>query len=147
MSLPVGPDLENVLASCLETVREVLLPEARSDWARYSGSLCVASLEYAIGMIGEDRNASRRAGLAEAVAALRESVEALGDPRLDAALALESPFEQASALLVAAQDIGGEAGETIRAGLHPVLLGQLDQEFGAAMPLFAAFARNMVGQQ
>jgi hypothetical protein len=145
MTLPVSPDVETVLQSCAETLRDVLLPEIESAWGRYSGELCVASLEYAIGLLQADRNAPRRAALSRAIAELRPVVEASGSAAMLGALAEESPYAAASGLLVASQNEEGEHSERIRAALHPVLHGQLDEEMSAAMPLFIAFARNMAG--
>jgi hypothetical protein len=145
MTLPVNPDVETVLRSCAETLRGVLLPEIESDWGRYSGELCVASLEYAIGLLAGDRNAPRREELARALAGLRSAVEASGSAEMSAALSESSPFEAASKLLVAGQNEPGDTSDRIREQLHPLLYAQLDDEMAAAMPLFIAFAKNMAG--
>jgi hypothetical protein len=151
MTLPIQPDIETVLESCAHTLREVLLPEIESEWGRYSGDLCVASLEYALGLLKGDRNAGRREELAAAIENLRPEITAadLEEPSIEewnAALRAPSPFVAASALLVAAQNHPGPLADRVRAGLHPLLHAQLDAEMTAAMPLFAAFARNMVGR-
>ena len=48
--------------------------------------------------------------------------------------------------LVAAQNDPGPLADHVRAILHPLLDAQLDADLASAMPLFAAFARNMVGR-
>lgn len=146
MTLPTQPDIETVLASCVRTVREILLPELQSEWARYSGDLCVASLEYALGLLQEDRNRTRRDELATAVDALRRKIAQAGGAAWREAVRAESPFVAASALLVAAQNDPGALADHVRAALYPLLDAQLDAEMTRAMPLFAAFARNMVGR-
>ena len=146
MTLPIQPDIETVLESCAHTLREVLLPEIESDWGRYCGDLCVASLEYALGLLEGDRNAGRCEELAAAIERLRSEVAAADGDEWSAALRVASPFGAASALLVAAQNAPGPLADRVRAELHPLLHAQLDSEMSAAMPLFAAFARNMVGR-
>lgn len=147
MSLPVHPDAENVLRSCAETLQKVVLPEVETDWGRYSASLCIASLEYAIGLLQGDRNTPNREELALAVEGLRSGLGDEAPSAMREALQADSPWEAASALLVASQNEGGELGEQVRAALHPVLYGQLDREMAAAMPLFIAFAKNMSENQ
>jgi hypothetical protein len=134
-------------------VREILLPEVETEWGRYSGELCVASLEYAIGLLGADRNTERRTGLSEAIDGLRGDIQRLHpesrDDELDpwtTALEAPSPFVAASMLLVASQNEPGPLADRVRETLHPVLHSQLDSEMAAAMPLFAAFARNISGK-
>lgn len=151
MTLPIQPDIETVLESCAQTLREVLLPEIETEWGRYSGDLCVASLEYAIGLLKGDRNTSRREQIAQAVEQIRPAIEAaeLGDSSREewnAAFESPSPFGAASALLIAAQNQPGALADRVREVLHPLLHSQLDAEMAASMPLFAAFARNMVGR-
>jgi hypothetical protein len=143
MTLPVTPDAETVLASCVETLRNVVLPEVTTDWGRYSAELCVASIEYALGLLGEDRNELRRRGLAEAIEAVAAEIRASGSPGWVAALEGSSPFAVAGQLLVAGQNDPGPLAERVRAVLHPVLHAQLDAEMAAGLPLFAAFAKNM----
>jgi hypothetical protein len=146
MTLPIQPDIETVLESCAQTLREVLLPEIESEWGRYNGDLCVASLEYALGLLQGDRNAARREALAGAIERLRPEITAAGRDAWCAALRAPSPFAAASALLVEAQNEPGPLAERVRAELHPLLHEQLDAEMAAGMPLFAAFARNMAGR-
>jgi hypothetical protein len=147
MALPIHPDAENVLRSCAETLRDIVLPEVESDWARYSASLCVASLEYAIGLLDGGRNATHREELAAALEGLRPVLGGDAPAEMREALSTDSPWEAASTLLVAAQNEGGELGGRVREALHPVLFGQLDREMAAAMPLFVAFAKNMSENQ
>ncbi|MBW2314664.1 MAG: hypothetical protein JRH10_10770 [Deltaproteobacteria bacterium] len=143
MTLPVTPDAETVLASCVATLRDVVLPEVESDWGRYSAELCVASIEYALGLLGEDRNETRRRGLAQAIEGVAADVRASGGTAWIAALEGSSPFVIAGKLLVAGQNDPGPLAERVRASLHPVLHAQLDAELTAGLPLFAAFAKNM----
>jgi hypothetical protein len=148
MTLPVAPDVETILDSCIETLRDVVVPSVEGEWPRYSAELMVGSLEYAKHLLREDFDAIRRAELGRALDEVREIVAAEpADLELEwsEALAAESPFEAASRLLVACQNSGGPLAEQVRAALHPVLRAQLDSEMDRTMGLFAAFARNMVG--
>lgn len=146
MTLPIQPDIETVLESCARTVREILLPELQSEWARYSGDLCAASLEYALVLLQGDRNRTRRDELTAAVDELRPKIAEAGDAAWRESLLSDSPFVAASALLVAAQNHPGPLADHVRAVLHPLLDAQLDVDLAGALPLFAAFARNMVGR-
>jgi hypothetical protein len=143
MTLPVTPDAETVLVSCVATLRDVVLPEVESDWGRYSAELCVASMEYALGLLGEDRNETRRRDLAQAIEAVAADVRASGGAAWIAALEGSSPFAVAGQLLVEGQNDPGPLAERVRAALHPLLHAQLDSEMTAGLPLFAAFAKNM----
>jgi hypothetical protein len=143
MTLPVNPDVETILDSCIETLREVVLPNVEGEWPRYSADLLVGSLEYAKQLLGEDLNAKRSAELAAAVDRVRELVETDAEPHWNEALAFDSPFEAASRLLVAGQNHPGPVADGVREILHPVLNAQLDAEFARTIGLFGAFARNM----
>jgi hypothetical protein len=121
----------------------VVLPEVESDWGRYSAELCVASIEYALGLLGRDRNEARRRDLAEGIEAVAAEVRASGSASWVAALEGSSPFAIAGKLLVEAQNDPGPLAERVRAALHPRLHAQLDAEMKAGLPLFAAFAKNM----
>jgi hypothetical protein len=146
MTLPIQPSIETVLESCRNTLREVLLPEIESEWGRYNGDLCIASLEYALGLLEGDRNAARREALAGAIERLRPEIASADLEAWSSALGESSPFAAASALLVVAQNEPGPLAERVRGELHPLLHEQLDAEMAAGMPLFGAFARNMVGR-
>ena len=145
MTLPVSPDVDTILGACIETLRDVVVPEVDNEWARYSGELLIGSLEYARGLLREDRNGERRAALAGAVDGLRSSVEGSGKAEWAAALDDASPFVAASRLLVAAQNDPGPLADEVRSVLHPLLHAQLDAEMASAMPLFIPFAKNMSG--
>lgn len=145
MTLPVSPDVDTILESCIETLRDVVVPEVDSEWARYSGELLVGSLEYARVLLRGDRNAGRRQALDAAIETLRPSVQRSGSAAWLEALEDESPFVVASNLLVEAQNDPGPLADEVRAVLHPLLYAQLDADLLNAMPLFAAFARNMAG--
>jgi hypothetical protein len=145
MTLPVSPDVDTILGACIETLRDVVVPEVDTEWARYSGELLIGSLEYARGLLHEDRDGERREALAGAVDGLRSSVEGSGKAEWVAALDDASPFVVASRLLVAAQNEPGSLSDEIRGVLHPLLLAQLDAEMGKTMPLFIPFAKNMSG--
>ena len=121
MTLPVRPDVDTILEACIETLREVVVPEVDSDWGRYSGELLIGSLEYARGLLHEDRNAEHRAALARAVHGLRATVETSAGPEWRAAFEDSSPFETASRLLVAAQNDPGPLADEVRGVLHAVL--------------------------
>ncbi len=143
MTLPVNPDVETILDSCIETLRDVVLPNVEGQWPRYSADLLVGSLEYAKQLLGEDLNAKRRAELAAAVDEVRTLVASESEPHWAEALAADSPFEAASQLLVAGQNHPGNVADGVREILHPVLNRQLDAEFARSIGLFGAFARNM----
>jgi hypothetical protein len=145
VTLPLTPSVETILRSCVETLKTAIVPELSSEWGRYSGHLLSASLEYAITELREDRKARHRSELAEALEALRPAIASSGDGEFAAALDEPSPFEAASRLLVAGQRSSGPLADQVRAGLHPLLLRQLDEEFAAALPLLVAFAKNMQG--
>ncbi len=147
MTLPVSPDVETILDSCIESLRDVVVPSVEGEWPRYSAELVVGSLEYVKHLLKEDLNEQRRVELQQAVDGVRDLVAGESAPQWAEALAEASPFEAASKLLVACQDIGGDTADRVRAALHPVLRGQLDAEFGRTIGLFSAFARNMAGSQ
>jgi hypothetical protein len=129
----------------VETLKTAIVPELTSEWGRYSGHLLSASLEYAITQLREDRETRHRDELAEALEALRPAIASSGDRELSAALDESSPFEAASRLLVAGRRNPGPVADEVRAGLHPLLLRQLDEEFAAGLPLLVAFAQNQGG--
>jgi hypothetical protein len=145
VTLPLTPSVETILRSCIETLESAIAPELESEWGRYSGQLLSASLEYAITQLREDREARHRSELAEALEALRSAIARSGNGELVAALDEPSPFEAASRLLVAGQRSPGPLTDEMRAGLRPLLLRQLDEEFAAALPLLLAFMQNMQG--
>jgi hypothetical protein len=143
MTLPVSPDVETILEACIETLRDVVVPNVEGEWPRYSAELLVGSLEYARQLLGHDRNGERRTELAAAIDRVREQVASAPEPVWREALAAASPFEAASRLLVACQNHPGAIADAVHSSLHPVLRGQLDAEFGRTLGLFSAFARNM----
>ncbi len=145
MTLPVSPDVETILDSCIETLRDVVVPSVEGEWPRYSAELMVGSLEYAKELLRGHPNAARREEMARAVEEVRGIVAVDPAPAWSEALAEESPFQAASRLLVACQNDGSELSERVRAILHPVLRQQLDAEMARTIGLFSAFARNMVG--
>ncbi len=145
MTLPVAPDVDTILDSCIETLRDVVAPAVEGEWPRYSAELMVGSLEYVKHLLSADFDASRRAELSGAIDEVRAIVAGESAPEWGEALAAESPFEAASRLLVTSQNLGGEVSQRVRATLHPVLYAQLDAEFGRTLGLFGAFARNMAG--
>ncbi len=147
MTLPVAPDVETILDSCIETLRDTVVPHVEGEWPRYSAELLVGSLEYAKHLLREDLNAARRAELQRALDAVREIVASDAAPEWSEALAAQSPFEAASRLLVHCQNSEGELARRVRDTLHPVLHAQLDAEMGRTLGLFSAFARNMAGQK
>ena len=146
MTLPVNPDVETILDSCIETLKDVVLPGVEGEWPRYSADLLVGSLEYAKQLLAIDRNAERRAELAAAVDEVRPLVASESEPDWAEALASDSPFEAASRLLVAGQNHPGPVADRVRGILHPVLNAQLDVEFARTIGLFSAFARNMAAR-
>ncbi len=149
MTLPVGPDLETILDSCIETIRDVVLPAVEGDWPRYSADLVVGSLEYAKHLMKENINESRRTELSAALREVQGVVAGGRDPEWKEALGEDSPFVAASRLLIACQNseegADRDVADRVRALLYPVLDSQLDAEVARTMGLFSAFARNMHG--
>jgi hypothetical protein len=147
MTLPVSPDVETILSSCVETLRDVVVPNVEGEWPRYSAELLVGSLEYAQHLLREDHGERRREELVAALDLVRDLVASEPAPQWAEALEAPSPFEAASKLLVASQNHPGPVADGVRGVLHPVLRGQLDAELARTMVLFIAFARNMTGGQ
>ena len=145
MTLPLTPSVETILRSCIETLKTAIVPELTTEWGRYSGHLLSASLEYAMTQMQEDRETRHRGELSQALEALRPVIASSGDAELAAAVDEPSPFEAASRLLVAGQRSPGPLADEVRAGLRPLLLRQLDEEFAAGLPLLMAFAQNQGG--
>ncbi len=145
MTLPIGPDADTILAACVETLRDVVLPNVEGEWPRYSADLMVGALEYTRSLLDTNPEQARRVELAATLASVAELVEASGEAHFIEALDETSPFEVASRLLVACQNHPGELASSIKAQLHPVLIGQLDAEMGRSFGMFLAFARNMTG--
>jgi len=126
------------------TLKTEVVPELTSDWGRYSGKLVAASLEYALTLLSDpEAPARRRRELAEAIEALRPSIESAGRSEFTAALEEESPYEAASKLLVAGQSDSSALAEELRAALHPLLEQQLEAQLAASFPLLGAFVANM----
>ena len=144
MALPVTPNVETILRSCVATLNAEIVPELTSNWGRYSARLVAASLEYALTLLSEpEAPARRRRELAEAIEALRPSIEAANRPEFTAALAADSPYEMASKLLIAGQSDSSALAEELRSALHPLLEQQLEAQLAASSPLLAAFVVNM----
>ena len=144
MALTVTPDVGTIIRSCVATLNVEIVPELTSDWGRYSGNLVAASLEYALTLLSKpEAPARRRQELAEAIEALRPSIEAAGRPEFTAALEADSPYEMASKLLVAGQNASSPLAEELRAALHPLLQQQLEAQLAASSPLLRAFVTNM----
>jgi hypothetical protein len=144
VALPVTPDVQTILRSCVATLRAEIVPELQSDWGRYSGNLVAASLEYALTLLAEpEAPAQWRQALAEAIETLRPRIEAAARPELSACLEAGSPYEIASRLLVAGQNESSALAAELRAALHPLLERQLDAQLAASGPLLGAFVANM----
>jgi hypothetical protein len=148
LALPVTPNVETILRSCVATLNAEIVPELTSDWGRYSGKLVAASLEYALTLLSEpEAPTQRRRELAEAIEALRPSIEAAGSSEFTAALEADSPYEVASKLLVAGQSDSSALAEELRAALHPLLEQQLEAQLATSFPLLGAFVANMTEAQ
>lgn len=150
MSLPVPPDAETILSNCIATLRDVIIPDAHDEWARFNAGLLVGALEYAIARLDDDRENRHRADLRAAVERLRCVVLEPGRANeagvLAGALDATSPFEAASQLLVWGQNNPGDLADELRRVLHPVLFAQLECELKAAEPIMSALARGMRGE-
>ncbi|MDP6375155.1 MAG: hypothetical protein QGH42_02725 [Kiritimatiellia bacterium] len=146
MSLPVPPDTETILQNCIATLRDVIVPDAQDEWARFNAGLLVGALEYAIARLGDDRADQHRADLRTQVDQLRGTIEKAAHPHAVAALEATSPFEVASRLLVWGQNNPGDLADELRRVLHPVLYRQMESELEAAGPIMSAFERGMRGR-
>jgi hypothetical protein len=145
MSLPVPPDVETILRNSITTLRDIVAPDTREEWARWNAALLVGALEYALALLGDDRAGRHRADLRAALERCRPAVERAGESEPVAALDDPSPFEAASRLLVWSQNNPGELAEELRTILHAELYAQLDQELAASEPIMEAFGRGMRG--
>ena len=90
MTLPVAPDVDTILDSCIETLRDVVVPNVEGEWPRYSADLMVGSLEYVKQLLREDFDASRRADLDRALDEVREIVAGDSASEWSEALASDS---------------------------------------------------------
>lgn len=143
MTLPVLPSVEPILANSASVLRSVVLPSLSEDWPRTCTRIVAAALDYANGLLREDRGAANRAELEHALAVVGE--RCTGEV---AALAAGdgSPFARASAVLVWGQGHDDASAVLARDLLHPVLLGQLERETVEADQLMAALAMAMRGK-
>lgn len=142
MTLPVLPEVETILANSATVLRDVVLPGLTDEWPRSCTRVIAGALEYAIGLLREDRTVRHRVQLDEVLARLAQ-----GAPAELAAIASGegSPFERSSAALVWSREHDGPDAERVRELLHPVLVAQLDEEAAAAEPLLTALHVAMRG--
>lgn len=141
MTLPVLPDPETILANSAAVLRDVVLPAVTEEWPRSCVRIIASALEYAAGLLDGERAGTNVAELAAALARLR-----VERPVTAALAGTGSVHEQASALLVWAQHHPGDDADAIRAGLHPVLVEQLDREAAAVASLLTALHVAMRGK-
>ena len=134
MTLPVLPEVETILANSAQVLRDVVLPDLTDEWPRNCARVIAGALDYAIGLLKEDRAAEYRAELEVALRGVAGEVQGEG-----------SPFERASAALVWSREHDGPEAEAVRAVLHPVLAAQMDREAAASEPLLTALHVAMRG--
>lgn len=146
MSLPVPPDAETILQNCIVTLREIVVPDVRDEWARFSAELLIGAIEYAIGRLGEDRAEGHRVELGAAVETLRRAIDESAEEELVLAVQQDSPFEAASRLLVWSQNRPGPLADRIQSTLRPVLLDQMHREMDAAEPIMTVLRKGMRGE-
>ena len=61
MTLPVLPEVETILANSAQVLRDVVLPDLTDEWPRNCARVIAGALDYAIGLLKEDRAAEYRA--------------------------------------------------------------------------------------
>ncbi len=134
MTIPVLPDIDDILLNSATALRTTVLPTVTDEFASLTVALVASALEYAVELRHDPRGERHAAQLAAALEELD------GVPGLDAG---GSPFERATRALVWAQENPGEDGDRVRAVLHPVLVAQMDEEAAAAAPLLATLHAAM----
>ncbi|MFN8020365.1 MAG: hypothetical protein U0Q03_02450 [Acidimicrobiales bacterium] len=141
MTLPVLPDVDTILVNSATVLRDVVLPTIDDEWGRSCTRIIAAALDYAVGLLADDRDTRHRAELEAALASLGAQ---LGPAHADVA-GEGSPYERASRALVWSREHDGVEAETVRAALHPVLVAHLDEEAAAASGVLDALHVAMRG--
>jgi hypothetical protein len=133
-----------ILRSAIATVRDVLMPELTSAWARTSALQLIGMLAYARARTAADPE--RSADLAEALAVLLLDEPALAAQFGDFDAALAARGGDASALhalagelLVHAQRQDGPGSVAIRERLRPLLLRRLGEDLAGAQVMMQTF--------
>lgn len=141
MTLPVLPDVDTILANSATVLRDVVLPALDDEWSRSCTRIIAAALDYAIGLLGDDRDVRRRT---ELEAALAELSARMGADHRDIA-GDGSAYERASRALVWSREHDGPEAATVRSVLHPVLVAHLDEEAAASSSVLEALHVAMRG--
>jgi hypothetical protein len=141
MTLPVLPEVDTILLNSATVLRDVVLPAIDDEWGRSCTRIIAAALDYAVGLMSDDRDARHRAELEAALASLAAQ---LGAAHADVA-GQGSPYVRASRALVWSREHDGDDAETVRAVLHPVLVAHLDEEATAASGVLDALHVAMRG--
>ncbi len=141
MTLPVLPEVDTILANSATVLRDVVLPALDDEWSRSCTRIIAAALDYAIGLLGDDRGVRRRA---ELEAALAEMSARLGADLPDIG-GEGTAYERASRALVWSREHDGSDAETVRSVLHPVLVAHLDDEAAASANVLEALHVAMRG--
>jgi hypothetical protein len=134
VTIPVLPDVEDILINSATALRVSVLPTVEDEFASLTVALVAAALEYAVELRRDPRVDRHAADLDLALATLTD-VPVLAEPG--------SPFERASRALVWSQQNPGPVGDHVRAVLHPVLIAQTEEETAAAAPILAALHAAM----
>lgn len=115
-------------------LREAILPNLSDEWPRNCAAIAGA-LDYAIGLLKEDRAQYRLPSWRTRCRAFRSRCRVRGQP---------SSGRRPRALVWSCEDHGPEA-DVVRAVLHPVLVAQMDREAAASEPLLTALHVAMRG--
>jgi hypothetical protein len=142
MTLPVIPDVETILANSATVLRDVVLPGLTDEWPRSCARVIAGALDYAIGLLHDDRSAGNAAGLEAALGQLADGAS-VGLAAIVSGHG--SVYQRSSAALVWSRETDGPEAVRVRAVLHPVLVAQMEAEAAAAEPLLTALHIAMRG--
>ena len=115
MTLPVLPQGDTILVNSATVLRDVVLPTIDDEWGRSCTRIIAAALDYAVGLLADDRDTRHRAEL------------------------------EAARALVWSREHDGADADLVRAVLHPVLVAHLDEEAQAASGVLDALHVAMRG--
>lgn len=127
------PTDREILASIAQTLRNDIFPALAPGWERSTVAQLVAIAEWAKARQG-DPAAAREQAVVAALHTLR------GNPIIVESSATEgSPWQLASAALVAAIGRTDDAAVEVQRALRPVLVAQLDNELAETTPMMDGF--------
>jgi hypothetical protein len=130
------PDDDDLWAAVEATVRDVLLPDLRDEWARAAAVQLVGLARHARERPA-DRSAERDEELAavlDALAAQENEIVARVWPQADTGI-----HDAVARCLAAAVVRDDEAAAAVRSQLRPVVVAHLDDDLAATSPLLDYF--------